>query len=233
LSDGIKVDVTTDVMPIHDVAVQGSAVYYAVDKPDTDVSVAHEDFGGFIKKVATAGGTPEIVAGGMDVGQPRGVAVLGTNVLYATENAKNVEVQKGLPVGADAHTDPLHLKLGASQGSLLLGHRSVQTDGTYVDWSNDAVQRSKFGDAAPVQEQATGSLGFTTAFAIDGGEVYFGSDLGDLGKGEIPSADAVAMARGLGRVTSIARAAGCSFRELVQSQSVAIARRLPRIASRF
>lgn len=211
LSDGTKADVATDVMPIYDVAVQGSAVYYAVDKPAADVSAAHADFGGFIKKVASAGGAPEIVAGGMDLGQPQGVAVAGMNVLYATESAKNVEVQKGLPVGADARVDPLHYKLGASQGSLLLGHRSVQTDGTYVYWSNDAVQRAKFADAAPVQEQATSSLGVTTAFAIDGAVVYFGSELGDLGKGQVPSDEAVAMARNLGRITSIVTSAASVY----------------------
>jgi hypothetical protein len=203
LSDGAKADVATDVAPIHDVAVQGASLYYAVDKPVADTSAAHADFGGFIKKVTIDGGTAEVVAGGMDLGRPQGVAVSGTNILYATESAKNVEVQKGLPVGANAYQDPLHYKLGASQGSLLLGHRSVQTDGGYVYWSNDAVQRAKFGDSAPVQEQATSSLGLTTAFALGGQRVYFGSDLGDLGKGTILADEVIPMARNLGRVTSI------------------------------
>lgn len=203
LSDGAKADVATDVAPIYDVAVQGASLYYAVDKPAADTSAAHADFGGFIKKVPIDGGTAEVVAGGMDLGQPQGVAVSGTNVLYATESAKNVEVQKGLPVGANAYQDPLHYKLGASQGSLLLGHRSVQTDGGYVYWSNDAVQRSKFGDSAPFQEQATSSLGVTTAFALGGQKVYFGSDLGDLGKGTILADEVIPMARNLGRITSM------------------------------
>jgi hypothetical protein len=203
LSSGARVDVVTEPTPIYDVALDASSVYYATDKPASDSSEAHLGFAGFIKRAPLAGGAGVVVAGGMDQGQPHAVVVSGSNILYASESAKNVEVQKGLPVAADAYTDPLHYKLGASQGSLMLGHRAVQTDGTYLYWTNEAVQRSKFGDPAPVQEQATGSLGLTTAFALSPTTVYFGSDQGDLGRGAIRSDEATPMARRLDNITSM------------------------------
>ncbi|HEY6081419.1 MAG TPA: hypothetical protein VIW29_21540 [Polyangiaceae bacterium] len=197
----------TDTMPIYDVAVVGTTLYYAVDKATTDVAPANEHFLGFVKSAPTAtvtaapGGT--IVGGGMDLGQPKGVAVSGMNVLYASDSAQNVEVQKGLPVAADPKTDPLHYKLGASQGSLIFGHRSVQTDGTYVYWANDSIQRSKFGEATPVQGQVTASLGLTVAYALSPTTAYFGSDMGDLGKGAFMSDMATPLARKLETITSV------------------------------
>jgi hypothetical protein len=160
-------------------------------------------YAGVIKKAPLAGGTGMVVGLGMDNGQPQGVTVSGMNILYATESSKNVEVQKGLPVGADPHTDTLHYKLGASQGSLIFGHRSVQNDGTYVYWASDNVYRSKFADAAPVQAQAAGSLGLTTAFAINATSVYLGTDMGDFGKSPIGTDMITQLARGLKTISSI------------------------------
>lgn len=204
LAGGAKLDLVTETMPIYDVAVDATSIYYAVDKPATEVT---EVYAGVIKKASnstmTAPAAAMVVGLGMDNGQPKGVVVSGTNILYATDSSKNVEVQKGLPVGADPHTDALHYKLGASQGSLVFGHRSIQTDGTYVYWMQDSVQRSKFGDAMPVQAQVAMSLGLTVAFALSPTTAYFGSDMGDFGKGTIPSDMSIPLARKLDAITSI------------------------------
>jgi hypothetical protein len=201
LAGGAPVALVTETKPIYDVTVDATSIYYAVDEPDT--AAAEPVYAGVIKKAPLAGGTGMVVGLGMDNGQPQGVTVSGMNILYATESSKNVEVQKGLPVGPDPHTDALHYKLGASQGSLIFGHRSIQNDGTYVYWASDNVYRSKFGEAAPVQAQAAGSLGLTTAFAINATSVYVGSDMGDLGKSPIGTDMISQLARGLGMITSI------------------------------
>lgn len=202
LAGGAKLDLVTETKPIYDVAVDATSIYYAVDEPDT--VAAEPVYAGVIKKASnSAAGAGTIVGLGMDNGQPQGVTVSGMNILYATESSKNVEVQKGLPVGADPHTDTLHYKLGASQGSLIFGHRSIQNDGTYVYWASDNVYRSKFAEAAPVQAQAAGSLGLTTAFAINATSVYVGSDMGDFGKSPIGTDMIAQLARGLKTISSI------------------------------
>lgn len=216
LAGGAKADYVTETMPIYDVTLDATAVYWAVDKPATDVDPAHVNFMGFVKKAlkTAAPATGEIVGGGMDMGQPKGVAVSGANILYASSSAQNVELQKGLPVldhnpeGEPPVIDPNHVKLGASQGSLIFGHRSVQTDGTYVYWANGTLQRSPFAAVDHTQKTAANSLGDIMAYAITATTAYVasapaGTEKVDLEKATFEAETSTWLARNLDPVSSI------------------------------
>jgi hypothetical protein len=112
------------------------------------------------------------VAVGIDEGEPQGVAASGDYVLYGSAQAFNVEAD---PI---AHGEG-HLEIGASQGGLAFGHRSIQADAMYVYWAvNGTVQRAPFTGAAHAQKTAGAGLGNITASAIDATSVYFASDEG-------------------------------------------------------
>lgn len=185
LSDGTKNTVVTETKQIYDVAVAGDTLYYA---SGTDVkSVA-----------ATANaGTGTSVAVGVDNGEPQGVAVSGDFVLYGSSVAFNVEADPIAP-------GPGHLKLGASQGGMMFGHRSVQADADYVYWAiSNTVQRAPFTGDMHSQKTAGQALNNVTAYAINATTVYLASDMGDLEKAAFGAEKSTWMARGLDKVTSL------------------------------
>lgn len=185
LSDGTKATVVTETTPIFDVAVAGGKLYYAVGKDVKSVDAT-----------ATAG-TGTSVALGIDEGEPQGVAVSGDFVLYGSAQAFNVEADPIAPGEG-------HLKLGASQGGLIFGHRSIQADAMYVYWAvNGTVQRAPFIGADHAQKTAGTGLGNITAYALNATTVYFASDTGDLEKAAFGAEKATWMARALGKVSSI------------------------------
>jgi hypothetical protein len=185
LSDGTKQTVVTETTPIFDVAVAGGKLYYAVGKDVKSVDAT-----------ATAG-TGTSVAVGIDEGEPQGVAVSGDYVLYGSAQAFNVEADPIAPGEG-------HLKLGASQGGLIFGHRSIQADAMYAYWAvNGTVQRAPFTGADHAQKTAGTGLGNITAYAINATTAYFGSDTGDLEKAAFGAEKSIWMARGLGKLSSI------------------------------
>jgi hypothetical protein len=184
LVGGTPTVIVTETTPIFDVAVAGGKLYYAVGKDVKEVAVP-------------AGGTGVSVAVGIDEGEPQGVAIQGGTVLYASAQAFNVEAD---PIASGEG----HLKLGASQGGLIFGHRSVQSDAMYVYWAvNGTVQRAPFGGADHAQKTAGTAIGNVTAYAINDTTVYLASDMGDLEKAAFGAEKSTWLARGLGKVSSL------------------------------
>jgi hypothetical protein len=185
LSDGTKNTVVTEAKQIYDVAVVGDTLYYA-SGPD-------------VKSIAStaSAGTGTSVAVGVDSGEPQGVAVSGGFVLYGSSVAFNVEADPIAPGEG-------HLKLGASQGGMLFGHRSVQADADYVYWAiNSTVQRAPFTGVMHSQKTAGQALNNVTAYAINATTAYFASEMGDLEKAAFGDEKSTWMARGLDKVTSL------------------------------
>jgi hypothetical protein len=89
-------------------------------------------------------GKPIIVPAGGGAGGAEGepqVAVSGDVALYCAAQAFNVEADPIAPGEG-------HLKLGASQGWLIFGHRRIQADAMYVYWAVNGVDRD---DTAPTR----------------------------------------------------------------------------------
>lgn len=211
LAGGEAATVVTDTKPIKDVAVSGTTLYYAVG---TDVkSIA----------VTATNGTPAgmAVALGASQGEPQGLAASGGLVLYASALAMNVErcdTTKNCRAGEGMDTEdrgPGHYKIGQSQGGLIFGHRTLQTDGTKVFWVNNGLQ------GAPIMPDAEGKYpgvgiataiegGTLTAFAVAGTTAYFTEQVTGseppvvlFEKSAFGEQDATRVARNLPTVTSI------------------------------
>lgn len=190
LATKMPTTLVTETSKVFDVAVADGKVYYAVG---TDVNQADA-------ALPSSMGTS--VAKSIDDGLAQGVAVSGGMVLYASNQAFNLE--------ADPIMGDMHAKIGASQSGLLFGHRSVQTDGTYVYWANGALQRAKFaGDdhaattaAQPIDGKAI------IAYAIDGTAkmAYIATEDGNFEKSSFDAAqdEATWVSRKLDKVSSIA-----------------------------
>jgi len=189
LATKMTTTLVSETSKVFDVAVADGKIYYAVG---TDVKQAD----------ATTAGMGTSVAKSIDDGLAQGVAVAGGMVLYASNQAFNLE--------ADPIMGDMHAKIGASQSGLLFGHRSVQTDGTYVYWANGALQRAKFaGDdhaattaAQPIDGKAI------IAYAIDGTAkmAYIATEDGSFEKSSFDAAqdEATWVSRKLDKVSSIA-----------------------------
>jgi hypothetical protein len=200
---GIEVEgtqtITTEALPIHDVALADGQVYYATGKEVRSVPMAAANAVGVT--VATA----------VDEGEPQGVAVSASYVFYASAASFNVESQ--LLGGAEHH------KLGASQGSLLFGHDSVQSHGQRVFWSNGGIQSVSLSDPElfPTTVAASQHAGTITAFAATGTNTYFATDLGEIEKTTLDAETSTLIARGLWVDSMVAGpegvdiAAGCSI----------------------
>jgi hypothetical protein len=198
LAGGAATVMVTETAPIFDVFVAGTSLYYATGT------------GKAVKVVATTAtaGVPAatVAATGESDGEAEGVAFAAGTVLFASGVAQNVEaypITEGMPF------DPLKLaKLGASQGGLMVGHRSVQTDGTNAYWvDGSTIKRAPFaGENHDQKGVATTEKGLVTAFAFNATNAYFASAMGDLEKSALLStepANNVWMARALGTVKSI------------------------------
>lgn len=211
LAGGASAPVVTETTAIRDLAVTGSALYYAT--------------GAGVKSIAPTAnnGTPApaLVALSASQGEPQGVAAAGGVLLYSSALAFNVErCDTTMSCSAGAGTDveergPGHKKLGQSQGGLIFGHRSLQTDGTTVFWVNNGLQ------GAPIMPNAQGeypskgiaiplSSSNITAFAVAGTTAYFTEQtsmdppLVSFEKSAFEMAEPVWLARNLPLVTSIA-----------------------------
>ncbi len=183
IAGGAAEPVVTEATPIYDVAVQDAVLYYAVGTVINSIDATADD------------GTGTAVAPAVDSGTPQSVAVDTDLVFWGASTAFNVEVD---PIVGD-----MHVKLGASQGSLLFGHRSLQTDGTSVYWANGGsmVRRAYDGVANSETIGITKENGSITAFAINATNSYWAAD-GNIEKGELDM-DPVWMARGQGVVSSM------------------------------
>jgi hypothetical protein len=229
LAGGAPAVVVTETEAIHDVAVSGTTLYYVT---------GHD-----VKSIdATAtNGTPAAmpVALAASEGKPQGVAASGTIVLYSSADAMNVERCdttmdcRAMPDMDVEDRGAGHFKIGQSQGGLIFGHRSVQTDGTTVFWVNNGLQ------GAPVMPDAQGmhpakSIGTAkdggtiTAYATKGTVAYFAEQsmgatpdappLVNFEKSEFGATDPVWLARNLAPVssmvvddTSVYLASGCNI----------------------
>lgn len=188
LADGSKEVVVQETKPIYDVALDTKGnLFYTQDKDVRMVSAAAK------------AGTGTKVAEGIDEGEPQGVAISGEYVLYASASAFNVESD---PIAGD-----MHVKIGASQGSLFFGHRSVQADATNVYWANGGVQAAPFAGADHTGKGVgTPVEGNVTAFAINSTSKtsYFASETGNFEKSAFDAESPTWVARGLGKVSSVA-----------------------------
>jgi hypothetical protein len=194
LAGGATATVVTEADTIHDVAVAGDTLYYAT--------------GLDIKSVAASAsaGTGAEVALGIDEGEPQGVVVSGDHVLYASNQAMNVEVCDSTMECHDTSTMPGagHVKIGASQGGLIFGHRSVQTDGTRVYWVNNGVAAALFtGENTMATSLSTKDAGGVTAFALSATHVYYADSDENFQKAALGDVDSTWLARNVGTVTSI------------------------------
>jgi hypothetical protein len=184
IGGGATETVVTEASAIFDVAVAADTVYYA---SGTAVKSVASD--------ATAGtGTDE----GMPEsgGEPQSVAVDGDYVLWGAAVAFNVE--------SYAMTGMVVTKLGASQGDLIFGHRTLQTDGTSVFWANgSSVSYRIYEGGADAQSNAGSSIESEkiTAFAINATTVYLGAGA-NIEKATFGE-DAIRLARGQGAVHSM------------------------------
>ena len=196
LAGGAATVVVTETAPIHDVAVDGATLFYVTG---TDVKS--------IAATAVAGAPAAVVAAiAIDEGEPQGVAASAGHVLYGSNSAMNVE-SCDLAMACNMtllDPGPGHTKIGASQGGLIFGHRSVQADATKVYWVNNGVQGAAFAGA---EHAALGVApkdgGMITAFAIQGGVAYFADADENFQKGELGAADPTWLARKVGMVSSI------------------------------
>jgi hypothetical protein len=227
LAGGAAAPVVTETAAIHDVAVSGTTLYYAT--------------GNGVKSVAAnaAAGTGTLVALAASEGEPQGVAVSGAILLYGSASSFNVERCDTALICNDANgadeeiRGTGHIRVGMSQGGLIFGHRSVQTDGTKVYWVNNGLQ------SAPIMPDAGGAYpgvgvgtpkdgGTITAFAIKGTTAYFAEQspgatpadppLVNFEKQGAGEADPTWLARNLAPVssivvddTSVYLAAGCNL----------------------
>ncbi len=187
LATGVKTVLVTEIDGIFDVAVDNGKIYYTSGK-------------GIKQADATAPSTGTLVAQSADEGVAQGVAVSGGMVLYLSNDSFNVE--------SDPIVGDMHVKIGASQGSLIFGHRSVQADATNVYWANGSVNRSLFaGLDHPVNTVAVPIDGSSVvAYAVDpvAKTAYIATMDGSLEKSTFDSQDeATWVARGLSTVTSV------------------------------
>jgi hypothetical protein len=190
LAGGTAEPVVTEAAEIWDVAVQTDVLYYPTGLNVMSVPADADD------------GTGMIVATAVDAGTPQSVAVDDTLVFWGASTAFNVEVDViAPPVGVAG--DGSLIKLGASQGSLIFGHRSLQTDGTSVYWANGGslVRRNYDGVMGSETVGGTRDSGAITAFAVGTTHTYFAAD-GNIEKGAV-DADPIWMARGQGVVSSM------------------------------
>jgi hypothetical protein len=214
LAGGAPAVVVTETAAIHDVAVDGTTLYYVT--------------GNDVKSIATtaANGTPAAmpVALAASEGKPQGVAASGTIVLFSSADAMNVERCdttmdcRAMPDMDVEDRGVGHFKIGQSQGGLIFGHRSVQTDGTNVFWVNNGLQGAPImpdaGGMYPAKSIATAKDGGTiTAYATKGTVAYFAEQnpgpmptdppVVNFEKSEFGATDPVWLARNLQPVTSI------------------------------
>jgi hypothetical protein len=196
LADGAKTTVVTETAPIHDVAVAGTKVFYATGLDIKSVDAA-----------AAAGATGVQVAIAADEGEPQGVAAVGTYVLYGSNSAMNLESCDTTMACNMTMLDPGpgHVKIGASQGGLIFGHRSVQADASKVYWINNGVQGAPYAGA---EHNAMGVSpkdgGKITAFAIAAdGTAYFTDETENFEKGKLGDAESTWLARKVGMVSSL------------------------------
>ncbi len=181
LAGGAAEPVVTEATEIWDVTVDtGGMLYYPVGTDIKSID-ATED-----------AGTGTVVATAVDAGTPQSVAVDGDLVFWGASTAFNVEV--------DSITTDAPVKLGASQGSLIFGHQSLQTDGTNVYWANGGQMARRAYDGVTGQETVGGTRenGSITAFAVTAMDGYWAAD-GNIEKGQV-GGDAVWLARGQGVV---------------------------------
>jgi len=175
--------VVTETAPIFDVAVQDDVLYYAVGTSVKSVDATADDGTG------TVVGTPE------SSGEPQSVTVDGDNVFWGAVVAYNVE--------ADSIATDAVVKLGASQGNLLTGHRALYTDGTHVYWVNGSTVERRVYDGTMAQENQTISIDseMITAYVINATHVYLAAG-GKIEKAALGE-DALPLARGQGVVGSM------------------------------
>lgn len=228
LAGGAAAPVVTETAAIHDVAVSGGTLYYATGNGVKSIAATAND------------GTPAatLVALAASEGEPQGVAVSGAILLYGSASSFNVErcdtaLVCNDPNGPDEEIRGTgHIRVGMSQGGLIFGHRSVQTDGTKVYWVNNGLQ------SAPIMPDAGGNYpgvgvgtpkdgGTITAFAIKGTTAYFAEQSPGATASDPPlvnfekqaegDADPTWLARNLAPVssivvddTSVYLAAGCN-----------------------
>jgi hypothetical protein len=187
LSDGTKSVVIQETGPIYDVALDTKGNLFYTQAKEVRMVLASATLG-----------TGTKVAEGIDDGEPQGVAISGDTVLYASASAFNVE--------SDPVAGEMHVKIGASQGSLFFGHRSVQADGTNVYWANGGVQAAAFAGADHTGKSVgTPVEGNVTAYAINATSktAYFASETGNFEKSAFTAETPTWVARGLGKVSSI------------------------------
>ena len=217
LAGGAPAAVVTETTVIHDVAVAGTTLYYG-----TGIEV---------KSIAAtaANGTPPAmtIALAASQGEPQGVTVAGDILLYGSASAMNVErCDTTMDCQAGAGTDVEsrgvgHFKIGQSQGGLIFGHRSIQTDGTMVYWVNNGLQGAPImpdaGGLYPAKGTGTKDGGIITAFAITPAAGYYADADGNLQKAKVGDAEPVWLGRQLGMVssmvadaTSLYLASGCN-----------------------
>jgi len=195
LADGTTDTLVTAAAKIFDVAVDGMGnVYYATGKDIMQVPVT-----------ATAGATGISVALSADEGTAEGVAVSAGMVLYASDQAFNLEAD---PV-VDPATGDGHIKIGASQAGLIFGHRSVQADATNVYWANGGLQTAKFGGADHTASTVASPIDGSPiiAYAIDGAKAmaYLATKDGSFEKSAFAAGndEATWVARAIPTVSSI------------------------------
>jgi hypothetical protein len=217
LAGGEPATMVTETAAIKDVALSGTTLYYATGTNVKSIAVT------------ASNGTPAAVgvALGASNGEPQGLAVSGGVVLYGSASAFNVERCDTTMSCRDGEgTDveergPGHAKIGQSQGGLIFGHRSLQTDGTRVFWINNGLQGAPIMPDADNEYPGKGIAtpidgGTITAFALFGTNAYFTEQktgsmppLVSFEKSAFEAADSVRVARNLPQVTSIvADAAG-------------------------
>ena len=187
LTTGVKTVLVTEIDGIFDVAVDNDKIYYASGK-------------GIKQADATAPSTGTVVAESADEGVAQGVAISGGSVLYLSNDSFNVE--------SDPIVGDMHVKVAASQGSLIFGHRSVQADASNVYWANGGVNRSLFvGLDHPVNTVAVPIDGSpVVAYAVDpvAKTAYIATMDGSLEKSTFDNEDeATWVARGLSPVSSV------------------------------
>jgi hypothetical protein len=216
LAGGAAAVVVTETTAIHDVAVSAGTLYYGTGNNVKSIAATATDGAPAAVQIALAASE----------GEPQAVAVSGTTLLYASASAMNVErCDTTMDCVAGAGTDVEergagHFKIGASQGGLIFGHRSMQTDGTKVYWVNNAnIQGGVFAGTEPgTLGVGTKDGGAVTAYAVTPTAVYFADADQNFQKAALGDEMPTWLARGLGMVssmvvddTSVYLASGCKI----------------------
>lgn len=184
LANGAVSTVTESSGPVEGIATAGGKLYYTVGSHLLTIDASAQ------------AGQGSVLATGMNSGLPNSVVVSGDFVLFNADGSFNIE---GVELGPKRH-----FKLSASQTGMLLGHRSILTDGQYVYWEHDGfLNRNQFAGNDTGQRGLGFCSGVASAIAFTPQATYCGDEQGRIAENRFGASTPRSIARNLGKVTSL------------------------------